>query len=194
MGLGCICCFVEKSDRIVLASWIVLGGSYIWIWIVSAGSYRWIYLYMDRIGCIGWIGSAELDWIIMAGWGHIVLCIGWLLQGWDGWTWWGVGGTGVRRTNVSRRRNGSATMGAGTGAPLLALEGSALCEVGSWHQFRRCCKNTDYLFRRSKKIQIECTQIRTSNVVQDSIKRTYDTIVLWLHTTIDCMYNAIVPK
>ena len=43
-------------------------------------------------------------------------------------------------------------------------------------------------------IQIECTQIRTSNVVQDSIKGTYDTILLWLHTTINRTYNVIVPK
>ena len=37
--------------------------------------------------------------------------------------WMGIGGTGVGRTNVSTRRNGSATMGAGTGVPPLALEG-----------------------------------------------------------------------
>ena len=39
------------------------------------------------------------------------------------------------------------------------------------------------------------TQIlRTSNVVQDSINRTYDTIILWLHITINRTYNVIVPK
>ena len=46
MGLGWLCCFVEKSDCIgwldcVLAGWIVslyrcIDG-YLWIWIVSAG-------------------------------------------------------------------------------------------------------------------------------------------------------------
>ena len=42
----------------------------------------------------------------------------------------GVGGTGVRQTNISRRRNGSDTMGTGKIAPPLALEGRhVLCEV-----------------------------------------------------------------
>ena len=56
MDLGWICCFVKKSDRIVLAGWIV-----------SAGSYHWILLDLDCIGWIGWIGLTGLDWIIMAG-------------------------------------------------------------------------------------------------------------------------------
>ena len=43
----------------------------------------------------------------------------------------------------------------------------------------------EYLCRRSKTIHIECTQIRTSNVVQYCINRMYDTIILWLHTTIE---------
>ena len=43
-------------------------------------------------------------------------------------------------------------------------------------------------------IQMECTQIRTSEVVQDSIKSMYDTIVVWLHTTINRTYNVNVPK
>ena len=60
MGLGWLYCFVEKSDRTVLDGWI-----FYWL----AGLYRldrnrWISLELDRIG---WIGSAGLDWIIMAG-------------------------------------------------------------------------------------------------------------------------------
>ena len=112
-------------------------------------------------------------------------CAGWLLPTWDGWTGWGVGGTGVGRKNVSIRRNGSATMGAVTGAPPLALEGRRAMRSGRWHQLCRCCKDTEYLCRRSKIIQIECAQIRTSNVVQDSIKSSYDTIILCLRKTIN---------
>ena len=121
-------------------------------------------------------------------------CASWLLPTWDGWTGWGVGGTGVGRTNVRTCRNRSATMGAGTGAPPLALEGRRAMQSVSWHQLCRCRKDAEYLFRRSKIIQIECTQIRTSNVVQDGIKSTYDTILLWMHTTINRTYNVIVPK
>ena len=122
---------------------------------------------------------------------------GWLLKTrdeWNRWTWWGDGGTGVGRTNISRRRNGSSTMGAITGAPTLALEGRRAMRSGCWHQFRRCCKDEEYLCRRSKTIQIDCTQIWISNVVQDSIKSAYDTIAVWLHTTIDHTYNVNVPK
>ena len=132
--------------------------------------------------CIGWISK------------HQLLCTSWLLPGWDGWTGWGVGGTGVGQTDVRTRRNGSATMGARTGAPPLAPEGWRAMWSGSWHQLCRCCKDVEYLRQRSKIIQIECTQIRTSNVVQDSIKSTYDTILLWLNTTINCTYNVNVPK
>ena len=42
------------------------------------------------------------------------------------------------RANVSRRRNGSATMGAGTGAPPLALEGLRAMRSGSCNQYCRC--------------------------------------------------------
>ena len=226
MGLGfCIvlsdlllCCFV---------------GSYRIFWLDCIG---WIVL-LDRIGCIGWIG-----WIGSAGWGHIVLCIGWLLKRWDGWNGWGVGvngvgktvvsacrngsaitgapplslegswcdglllptwygwtvwvigGTGVVQTKVSTRRNGSATISSGKGAPPLALEGRRAMQSGSWHQFCWCFKDAEYLCRRSKIIQIECAQIQTSNVVQYSINSTYDTIILWLNTTLNCSYNLIVPK
>ena len=104
--------------------------------------------------------------------------------------WW----AGVGRTDVSTRWNGSATMGAGTGAPPLALEGRRAMRSVSWHQLCQCCKDGEYLCRISKIIQIECTQIRTSNVVQDSIKSTCNTIVLWLHTTINRTYNVIAPK
>ena len=124
-------------------------------------------------------------------------CAGWLLptwDGWDKWTGWDVGGTGVRRTDVSTRRNGSATMVTGTGSPPLDLEGRHAMRSGSWHQLCQCCKDTEYLCRRSKIIQIECTQIRTSNIVQDSIKSMYDIIILWLHTTINCTYNVIAPR
>ena len=53
---------------------------------------------------------------------HRLLCIGWLLlgwEGWDGWTGWCVGGTGVGRTVVSACRNGNVRIG----APPLDLEG-----------------------------------------------------------------------
>ena len=128
---------------------------------------------------------------------HWLLHIGWLLPGWDGWdrwTGWGVGETGVGWTNVSTRRNGSATMGAGTGAPPLALEGQRTMRSGSWHQLCWCCKDAEYLCRRSKIIQIECTQIRTSNVEQDSITSTYNTMLVWMHTTINRTYNVNIPK
>ena len=94
---------------------------------------------------------------------------------------------------------GRPLAGAGTGAPPWALEqerhrwllrGSSLCEVVAGTNFF----GAEYLCRRSKTIHIECTQIRTSNVVRDSIKRMYDTIILWLHTTINRTYNVIVPK
>ena len=54
MGLGWLCCFVEKSDRI---GWLDRIG-----WIVSL--YRWILLELDRNG---WIVLAGFDWIIMDG-------------------------------------------------------------------------------------------------------------------------------
>ena len=85
-------------------------------------------------------------------------------------------------------------MGARIGAPSLALEGWRAMRSVSWHQLCRCCKYAEYLCQRSKIIQIDCTQIQTSNVVKDSIKSTYDTIVSWLHTTINRTYNVIVPK
>ena len=85
-------------------------------------------------------------------------------------------------------------MSAGKVAPTLALECQRAMRSGSWHQFCWCCKDAEYLCRRSKTIQIECTQIQISNVVQDIIKRMYNTITLWLHTTINSTYNLIAPK
>ena len=96
-----------------------------------------------------------IDWLVT----------GWLLAGWyvwDGWTVWGVGGTGVGRTNVCTCRNRSAAIGAGTGMPPLALEGRRYVVSGVWHQLCWCCKEAYYLCRRSKTIQIDCTQIRTN--------------------------------
>ena len=57
MGLGWICCFVEKLDSIVLADWIVywLAGLY---WLDCIAGYRWIY-----IVSAGLAGLDRLDWI-----------------------------------------------------------------------------------------------------------------------------------
>ena len=52
-------------------------------------------------------------------------------------------GRGVGRTDVSTRRNGSTTIGAGTGAPPLALEGKMSVGSGGWHQLIRCCKGAE---------------------------------------------------
>ena len=100
---------------------------------------------------------------------------------------------------VGQGWDGRTVAGAGTGAPPWApeqerhcwlLRGSALCEV----VVATNIFGAEYLCRISKTIHIECTQIRTSNVVQYSIKRTYDKIILWLHTTINSTHNVIVPK
>ena len=56
---------------------------------------------------------------------HWFLFAGWLLDGWYRcylWNGWDVGGTGVGCTNIIRRRNGSATIGIGMGAPPLDIE------------------------------------------------------------------------
>ena len=122
-------------------------GSYLIGWILSLD--RIVSAVLDRIVlyCIGWIRK------------HRIFCTGWLLPGWDGWTGWGVGGTGVERMDVSIRRNGSAAMGVRTGAPPLALEGRQSMKSGICHQLCRCCKDAEYLYRRRKIMQIECTQI-----------------------------------
>ena len=85
-------------------------------------------------------------------------------------------------------------MSARTGAPPLDLGRRRDVRSGSWHQLCQCCKDAEYLCQRSKIIQIECTEIRTLNVVQDSIKIMYDTFLLWLHKTINHTYNVNVPK
>ena len=87
-----------------------------WVFMIraEAGSYHilgWIVSYRrtDRIL------SAGLDCIVFYRLDHIrkhwILCASWLLAGWDRWTGWDVGGTGMGWTDVSRRRNGSATIG-----------------------------------------------------------------------------------
>ena len=145
-----------------------------WVFLIRGytGSYRiigWIVSYrrLDRIVSlagsyrIGWIGLYCIVWIRK----HWLLCAVWLMvrwYKWDGWTGWGVGGTGVGRIDVSTDQNESATMGAGTGAPSLALEGRRAMGSSGWHQLRWCCKYTEYLYQRRKIIQIECTQIGTN--------------------------------
>ena len=112
----------------------------------------------------------------------------------------GTNGTdGLDGALVGQGWDGRTLEGAGTGAPPWAPEqerhrwlfrGSALCEVVAGTNF----VGAEYLCQRSKTIHIECTQIRTSNVVQDSINFMCDKIILWLHTTINRTYNVIVPK
>ena len=57
MGLGWIFCFVEKSDRIVLAGRIVywLAGFY---WLDRISGYCWICIVL-----LGLAGLYQLDWI-----------------------------------------------------------------------------------------------------------------------------------
>ena len=112
-------------------------------------------------------------------------CAGWLLPTWDRWDrWigWGVGGMGVGRTYVITRLNGSATSLPEQERYCWIFRGGVLCKevagtkcVGA-SRMRSICV-------RGKKIQI-----------QDSINSTYDKIVLWLHTTINCTYNINLPK
>ena len=136
-----------------------------WVFLIrgEAGSYRifvWIVLYrwLDRIisaglDCIVLAVSYRIGWIVSYWMGcirkHCLLCAGWLLAGWDGWTGWDIGGMGVVCTNVSRRLYGSGTIGTGMGAPPLALEGRQAVGSGSWYQLRWCCKGADYLCQRS---------------------------------------------
>ena len=108
---------------------------------------------LARSYCIGWIISGGTGFYALAGL---------ILAGWDIWNVWDVGGVGVVWTNVSRRRNGSATISAGMGAPPLAIEGRWAVGSGGWHQFFRCCKGVEYFCRSRKIIQIDCTQIVTN--------------------------------
>ena len=90
---------------------------------------------------------------------------------------------GLDGAMVGQGWDGRTLAGAGTGAPPWApeqeshhwlLRGSALCEV----VVATNIVGAEYLFRISKTINIECTHIQTYNVVQDSIKCTYNTIIL----------------
>ena len=118
----------------------------------------------------------------------------------DGYCKQGTNGTdGLDGEMVGQGWDGRTLIGVGTGAPPWApeqerhhclLRGSTLCEVVGATNI----VGAEYLCRISKTIHIECTKIRTSNAVQDSIKRTYNTIILWLHITTNRTYNVIVPK
>ena len=104
----------------------------------------------------------------------------------------GMNGTdGLDGALVGRGWDGRTLAPNETGVPPWAPEqerhrwlwrGGALCEVVSGTNFVGAAR-TWSISVGEEEIQIECTQIRTSNVVQDSIKRMYDTIILWLHTT-----------
>ena len=122
IGIGWILMVRGDAGWIVLAYWLDH--------ILLFGSYH-----------IGWIVSYWLDRIKK----HWLLCAGWLLDGWDGWTGWDVGGMGVGWTDVSRRGSRSATIVGGTGAPPLALEGRQAVVSGGWHQLHQCCKDAEYL-------------------------------------------------
>ena len=112
----------------------------------------------------------------------------------------GTNGTdGLDGALVGQGWDGRTLAGAGTGAPPWApeqerhrwlLRGSALCEVLAGTNF----VGAEYLCWRSKTIHIECTQIRTSNVVQYSIKCEYNTIILWLHITVNLTKIGITEK
>ena len=146
--MGLVWVFLVRGDTV---SYRVIGFivSYcrLDIIVLSAGSYH-----------IVWIGSYRIGWIRK----HWLLCAVWLLARWDGWTGWGVGRMGVGRTYISTHRNRSSTMGTGTGAPQLSLEGKRTVRSGGYHQLRQCCKDADYLCRIIKIIQIGCTQIGTN--------------------------------
>ena len=142
MGPGWVLLIRGDAGWILLVYWldhIVLAGLYLIGWIVS---YR-----LDRI---------RKHWLLYAGW----LLAGW--YGWDGCNGWDVGGTGVGCTDVSRRWNRSATIGAGTQVPPLALEVQEAMVSVDWHQLCRWCKGAEYLCRNRKIIQIDCAQTGTN--------------------------------
>ena len=149
-----------------------------WVFLVKGDTVSYLI-----IGFIGWIVSyCRLDRILSYRLDQETLAfMRWLVTAWMGRMDW-----------MGRWWDGRTLAPAGTGGPPLALEGLRAMGSGRWYQLRRGCKDAEYLCQRS--IQIECTQIRTSNVVQDSIKITYDTIVLWLHITINFTYNINVRK
>ena len=71
-------------------------------------------LWMDvsayRLDCIILAGSYGIVWIVSGDTGFYALT-GLLLAGWNGWTGWDVGGTGVVWTDIIRRQNASVTIG-----------------------------------------------------------------------------------
>ena len=139
MGLGWV--FLVRGDS---------RSHHIIIWIVS-------YCWLDRIVqlarqySIGWFGSYCIGWIVSGNTGFYALS-GYWLDGTDG----------MDGALVGRGWERPMLAGAGTGAPPLGLEGRRAVRSGGWNQLRRCCKGAKYLCRRSKIIQIECTQIRTN--------------------------------
>ena len=87
MGLGWLCLFVEKSDRIVLAGWIVLSGSYLWV--------------LLDLDCIGWIGLDHNDRMRKHSFMHWLVTARMIWMGrmrWMDWMgrWWDWGGTDGR--------------------------------------------------------------------------------------------------
>ena len=75
----------------------------------------------------------------------------------------GIDGTdGLDGTLVGRGWDGPTLAGARTGAPQLDLEGRRAVGSGGWHQLCQCCKGAEYLCRKRKIIQIDCTQIGTN--------------------------------
>ena len=124
------------------------------VWIVSAESY-WL-------DCIGLIILARLYWLdyisvdlefSMRNW---ILCAGWFAIGWMGWLdrmgrWCDVGGM-----------EGSTLAGARTGAPPLSLEGRKTVGSCDWYQLSHCCKGAKYFCWSTKIIQIDLTKIRTN--------------------------------
>ena len=132
-----------------------------------SGLYR-----IDRIGLIVFAGSYQLDrigWItsvlvlVLIGKTEFYTLAGLILYGWNGWTVWDVGGTGVGWRNRRKqapeherhhwRWNGSATIG------YLGAEGGGK----RWMvPIALVLQGRGVFFQRSKIIQIYCTQIGTN--------------------------------
>ena len=116
--------------------------------IVSAGSYP-----------IGWIGSYRIvSYRLDQNTGFYALA-GYCLDGTDGLDG-ALVGRGWGGPTLAPTRTGAPPWAPEKGSPPLDLEGWQDIGSGSWHQLCWCCKDADYLCRRSKIIQIECTQIR----------------------------------
>ena len=60
------------------------------------------------------------------------------------------GAYGLYGTLVGQGWDGPTLVGAGTGAPQLALGERWDVGIGVWHQLGWCCKGVDYLCQRSK--------------------------------------------